>query len=296
MSQQDWLINRGKNMKIRHIAVAAIVIACLVSGCASVNKAGRDASTQAKTFSPITDKAVVYIYRDEILGSAIKLPVTVDGVVVGETGPKSFLELALPPGQHTITTMGEKGSSLSLDAQAGQTYYFWQEVKMGMWAARSMLHKVDTEKGQNGVRECELLQTAAPAFRMPDGGVVKPVAPPTSDRAAEASPTQSAASASAQETTGAAPASLSTATATAAASTEGTLPATGGPASLDPRVSVPMFNAAQNLAAAHQCDRMIRVHSIDGNNARLFSTCPSGGASLEIVCNGADCHEGAPQG
>jgi hypothetical protein len=288
-------------MKLHHIAAAAIVIACLVSGCASVNKAGRDASAQAKTFSPITDKAVVYIYRDEILGSAIKLPVTVDGIVVGETGPKSFLELALPPGPHTITTMGEKGSSLSLDAQAGQTYYYWQEVKVGMWAARSMLHKVDTEKGQNGVRECELLQTAAPAFRMPDGRATKPVAPAASDKRAEdAAPPTSTDSVSGNTSTGAPVAGTTPVAASAspvsATPADGSVQAEGGPASLDSRVTVPMFNAAQNLAAMHQCDRMIRVHSVDGDNARLYSTCPGGGAALEIVCNGANCHEGAPQG
>ena len=284
-------------MKLRHIAVAAIVIACLVSGCASVNKAGRDASTQAKTFSPITDKAVVYIYRDEILGSAIKLPVTVDGIVVGETGPKSFLQLALPPGTHTITTMGEKGSSLSLDAQPGQTYYYWQEVKMGMWAARSMLHKVDTAKGQDGVRECELLQTAAPAFRMPSGNAVNTPAPTASDKAADASAMAKPAPASpasndVQTTDTAAPA-VPAPRVTAA---DGSVQAEGGPAALDSRVTAPMFNAAQNLAAVHQCDRMIRVHSVEGDNARLYSMCPGGGAALEIVCNGASCHEGAPQG
>ena len=250
-------------MKLRHIAVAAIVIACLVSGCASVNKAGRDANAQALTFSPITDKAVVYIYRDEILGSAIKLHVSVDGVAVGDTGPKSFMQLALPPGQHTITSRGEKIASLSLDTQAGQTYYVWQEVKMGMWSANSMLHQVDTAKGQDGVRECDLLRTDAPAFRMPGDttekvtGTDAPALPP---------------------------------------STAGNVQPEGGPASLDPRVTVPMFNAAQNLAAIHQCDRMIRVHSVEGDNARLYSTCPGGGAALEIVCNGANCHEGAPQG
>jgi hypothetical protein len=286
----DWLINRGKNMKIRHIAVAAIVIACLVSGCANVNKASKDASTQAKTFSPITDKAVVYIYRDEILGAAIKLPVTVDGVMAGETGPKSFLQLALPPGQHTITSVGEKNSTLSLDTQAGQTYYVWQEVKMGIFVARSALHKVDKEKGQDGVRECALLQTAAPALRMPDGHAMKPVATAASDKPADrvASP----------PSTEPAPGDVPTTSVAApgAAPVDGSIQAEGGPASLDSRVTVPMFNAAQNLAAIHQCDRMLRVHSVDGDNAHLYSTCPGGGAALEIVCNGASCHEAAPQG
>lgn len=277
-------------MKIRHIAVAAIVIACLVSGCASVNKAGRDASEQAKTFSPITDKAVVYIYRDEILGSAIKLHVSVDGIAVGDTGPKSFLQLALPPGPHTITSRGEKISSLSLDTQAGKTYYVWQEVKMGMWSANSMLHQVDTDKGQDGVRECALLRTDAPAFRLPDDSTPKVAAPVASARAVEATPGSASAPAEA------APASISAQTADATAPAVGTVQAEGGPASLDPRVTVPMFNAAQNLAAIHQCDRMIRVRSVDGDNARLYSTCPAGGSALEIVCNGANCHEGAPQG
>ncbi|HVI53470.1 MAG TPA: DUF2846 domain-containing protein [Luteibacter sp.] len=257
-------------MKLRHIATAAIVVACLVSGCASVNKADRNASTQAKTFSPITDKAVVYIYRDEILGSAIKLHVSVDGIVVGDTGPKSFLQLALPPGPHTITSRGEKIASLSLDTQAGQTYYVWQEVKMGMWSANSMLHAVDTTKGQDGVRECELLQTEAPAFRMPDAHAMRTDAPV---------------------------ADTSTQSASDAAQASGrSLQTEGGPASLDPRVTVPMFNAAQNIAAIHQCDRLVRVRNVEGDNAHLFSTCPSGGAPLEIICNGANCHEGPPQG
>jgi hypothetical protein len=286
-------------MKINHIAAAAIVIACLVSGCASVNKAGRDASTQAKTFAPITDKAVVYIYRDEILGAAIKLHVSVDGVAVGDTGPKSFLQLALPPGPHTITSRGEETSSLSLDTQVGQTYYVWQEVKMGMWSANSMLHKVDTAKGQDGVRKCDLLQTDAPAFRVSDGSVVKPAAPSTSDKTAEAAPVPTStepASGDVQTAAVAAPATSARAESTAPKSpAEGSVQAEGGPASLDSRVSVPMFNAAQNLAAIHQCDRMVRVRSIDGDNAHLFSTCPGGGAALEIVCNGGSCHEGAPQ-
>ena len=301
---------QGETMKIQHIAAAAIAIACLVSGCASVNKAGRDSDTQAKTFAPITDKAVVYIYRDEILGAAIKLHVAVDGIAVGDTGPKSFLQLALPPGQHTITSRGEKTSSLSLDTQAGQTYYVWQEVKMGMWSANSLLHKVDTEKGQDGVRDCDLLQTYSAAFRMPDGQTARPVASAASDKTAELHATPTPTSTTTERGSDAVQATGATATmpveaaappasvspAVSAASTDGRNQAEGGPASLDSRVTVPMFNAAQNLAAIHQCDRMIRVRSVDGANAHFFSTCPAGGAALEIVCNGADCHEGAPQG
>ena len=41
----------------------------------------------------------------------------------------------------------EVDSTLTLDMQAGNTYFVWQEVKMGMFAARSAL-SVDETKGR----------------------------------------------------------------------------------------------------------------------------------------------------
>lgn len=155
-------------MKWNHLAAAAaIAVVATLSGCASVQKADVNASQHAKVFKPLTDKAVVYVYRDEILGAAIKMPVKVDDMVAGQTGPKSFLQLALPPGHHVIGSLSEKDASLPLDVEAGKTYYVWQEVKMGVMSARSQLHLVSTDVGQAGVRKCDLLQTETPAFRMP---------------------------------------------------------------------------------------------------------------------------------
>ena len=38
---------------------------------------------------------------------------------------------------------------------AGKSYYVWQEVKMGMWMARSQLQEVDEQTGRKGVAECK---------------------------------------------------------------------------------------------------------------------------------------------
>ncbi|SEM39438.1 Protein of unknown function [Luteibacter sp. UNCMF331Sha3.1] len=157
-------------MKWNHLAAAAaIAVVSVLSGCASVQKADRGASDQAKVFAPLTDKGVVYVYRDEILGGAIKMPVKVDDVVAGQTGPKSFLQLALTPGHHTIASLSEKDAALPIDVEAGKTYYVWQEVKMGVMSARSALHLVTADVGKAGVRKCDLLQTESPALRMPAG-------------------------------------------------------------------------------------------------------------------------------
>jgi len=130
----------------------------VVSGCASVPMANQGADAQAKSFTTPADKATVYIYRNENFGAAIKMPVLIDNVSVGDTAAKTYIEKQLPPGTHTITSKTEKDSSVSIDMLAGQIYYVWQEVKMGVWAAGSALHVVDASKGQAGVRESKLIQ------------------------------------------------------------------------------------------------------------------------------------------
>ncbi|KAF1004585.1 MAG: hypothetical protein GAK28_03962 [Luteibacter sp.] len=64
----------------------------------------------------------------------------------------------------------------------------------------------------------------------------------------------------------------------------------------DARVGKPMFVAAQDLSSLHHCERLLRVRSIDGDDAHFYASCPSGGAPIEIHCNGTSCHEAAPQG
>jgi hypothetical protein len=274
-------------MKIQQVAVWAIAAACAVSGCASVHKAGQDADARAKRFAPVPDKALVYIYRNEILGAAIKLPVAIDGVAVGATGPKSFLEVAVPAGDHVITSKGETESTLSLATTPGQVYYVWQEVKMGLLIARSKLQRVDEAKGQQGVRESKLLVTEAPALRVPTAAIVAPA--PATVAPTPAPPASSPANV-AKTGSEAMPAS------TDGMSAPAPVPAVYGLAALDNRIGKPMFEAAQDVASAHQCERLLRVRSVDGDNAHFFSRCDSGGAPIEILCNATSCHEGPPQG
>lgn len=59
-------------------------------------------------------------------------------------------------------------------------------------------------------------------------------------------------------------------------------------ASLDSRVSRSVFNAAQNTAAAHQCDRAIHVVKVDGNQTTFHSQCGAS-ADVQIECRGDAC-------
>lgn len=139
------------------IALGILSVALLMSGCASVPMANQSADAAAKTFAPSADKAVLYIYRNETMGAAIKMPLLIDGVSVGDTAAHTYIRKELAPGSHTITSKTEKDSSLTIEMMAGKIYYVWQEVKMGMFAARSALHQVDAQKGQKGVEESKLI-------------------------------------------------------------------------------------------------------------------------------------------
>ncbi|WP_243048012.1 hypothetical protein [Dyella sp. RRB7] len=61
-----------------------------------------------------------------------------------------------------------------------------------------------------------------------------------------------------------------------------------GLASLDRRVSQGMFNAAQNVAASHQCNRAIHVLMVDGKRAMFESQCPDTSV-VQIECEGESC-------
>lgn len=136
-----------------------IVATAVLTGCASVPMASADADTKAKTFvAPNDGHANVYIYRNETLGSAIKMPLLLDNMSIGDTGPHTYAFRQVSAGQHTIVSKTEKDVQLDFNAEAGKNYYVWQEVKMGVWAARSSLHAVDEKTGQDAVRECKLIE------------------------------------------------------------------------------------------------------------------------------------------
>lgn len=137
---------------------AALVGALFVSGCASVPMASATADSAAKSFATDPAKANVYIYRHENFGAAIKMPVLIDNVAVGDTAANTYIFKQVEPGKHVITSKTENDATLTVDAKAGSNHFVWQEVKMGMFAARSELHLVEEDKARKDMAECKLVQ------------------------------------------------------------------------------------------------------------------------------------------
>ena len=141
--------------KITLILLATI----LLSGCAAtVPLASLDLDAQAKRFSTDNHKSKIYLFRDEMIGMAIPITVSLDGQMAGQTGPDTYFLWSVNPGKHTVTSHAENVSSITLSTLPSNTYYIWQEIKMGMWGPRTSLQQVDKTRGQKGVTKSKRLQ------------------------------------------------------------------------------------------------------------------------------------------
>ena len=114
------------------------------AGCApKMIKASFEQDKTAKEFKTNPEKSNIYICRNEHFGSAINMPLTLDGKFIGKTEGRSYFYLTVKPGEHTIQSLTENVQTLLLNTEKNKNYFVWQEVKMGMWEADSKLHKVN---------------------------------------------------------------------------------------------------------------------------------------------------------
>lgn len=143
---------------MKKLLVAAAIAVNLV-GCASVNMGSPQQDAAAKAFKAPADKAGIYIYRNETMGAAIKMDVSVDGQRIGETAANTYLYKEVAPGKHTVESKAENTDKVEVDAKPGMLYFIWQEVKMGVLGARTKLNIVGEADGKKGVNETKLAET-----------------------------------------------------------------------------------------------------------------------------------------
>jgi hypothetical protein len=148
-------------MKRRFAMLGLVLVA---AGCASVPKAPAEHDALAKEFRPTPGKANVYVFRDELIGAAVKMTVALDGVLLGDTAAKTFLVATVAPGPHALVSKAENDARLDFTAEPGKNVYVWQEVKMGFMWARTRLELVDEAAAKPRILECSLAESAlAPA-------------------------------------------------------------------------------------------------------------------------------------
>jgi hypothetical protein len=226
----------------------------LFTGCAAtVPMALPDLDLQMKMSAPPQNGALIYVYRNEAFGGAVKMPVFIDGAYRGDTVAKSFLVAPVPPGPHEVLSKAENDSRTTVMAEPGRAYFVWQEVKMGLVMARSQLQQVNETRGRAAVNECRLIASsgapANPPAWTPPPSLTPVAAAPLPNLAPVATPPPNLASVAALPPPGPAqPAPVVTAPLTSALPAP--VPATLAPATIPyPGAPIPMFPAPPPAAA-----------------------------------------------
>ena len=112
----------------------SMIVAALLTGCASVKMESKEASDRAKQFAaPQAGMAGIYVYRDSFVGQALKKDVWLDGKCVGESAPDTFFYTQAAPGKHTLSTESEfSPNDLAIIVEAGKNYFYRQFIKFGL--------------------------------------------------------------------------------------------------------------------------------------------------------------------
>jgi hypothetical protein len=102
------------------------------------------------------DKALIYVMRTTIIGYKIHSKLAVDGKWMGTNRGKTYFFFTLDPGEHHFCSESENQDAVTMFVEPGKTYYLQQQVKMGMWKARTKLAVLDEAKGKEELKDLNL--------------------------------------------------------------------------------------------------------------------------------------------
>lgn len=139
--------------------IPIVVLMYFATSCASTSKAPESKSNEAKSFEAPEGKGTVFLYRTgRAVGAAGQLYVKVNSTDAGGTGPGTFFRWDLTPATYTFSSStGESSAVVQLDVKAGEVYYLRQDARLGVGSGRVTIKEVDSNKGQNEVKNCKLL-------------------------------------------------------------------------------------------------------------------------------------------
>lgn len=91
---------------------------------------------------PSEGKAVIYMLRVSALGFAINFEYFHENQFIGQSKGVSYIRYEVDPGEHLFWASAENQHFITVNAEAGKTYFMYIDVVMGMWKAQVNLSPV----------------------------------------------------------------------------------------------------------------------------------------------------------
>ena len=132
------------------------LLALLLPGCAPLPPSPAD--LEAKRFSPVPGKAVVYVVRDRPDFSDEGGSIMLDDRLVGTTYPGTYLRLVVEPGRHTLRGFAGDAGRFTLDVPPDGVYFVQQSVtRLFSGFAQSMFRPIPDGPGRAITMRGELI-------------------------------------------------------------------------------------------------------------------------------------------
>lgn len=142
---------REKNSK-SFAVILSVLFFSFLSGCAAKGPAF------SKIDNLSSDKGLVYVYRvPSIKGAAISYDIKVGENVITTLKNGGYFPYQTNPGEIEFSAATEAKSAITLDVEAGQTYYIKGSLSVGFLMGRPHLSVVPNDLGEKEIQECKLL-------------------------------------------------------------------------------------------------------------------------------------------
>jgi len=142
--------------------LALLVLALSVmffGGCSTVPLEPKEMSESAKSFNtPPKGKAGLYVYRDSLVGQALKKDIWIDKKCLGETSNAIFFHKNVEGDKkHNLSTESEfSANNLSIETKSGKNYYVRQYIKMGVFVGGAGLEVVEEDEAQKAISKLDM--------------------------------------------------------------------------------------------------------------------------------------------
>ena len=151
-------------MKRIFLAFSLIVTVLLVAGCAKMPLRGDYVKEPvAPVIVPDANHGVVYFVRDSAFGGAgISYFIFEDTKKIGLLKSGTYFIHKTTPGKHTYLAETEARAAVTLDVEAGKTYYIEGNVGMGFWAGRPQLTEITEPVAKQYLSDLDYVRLATP--------------------------------------------------------------------------------------------------------------------------------------
>ena len=100
-------------------------------------------------------EAIVYFIRSARMGGEIDFWAFVDDTLIGVTRGTNCVAGKAPAGEHIVWSKNGNVSALRIELEAGETYYFKQNVRIGGPRPSVNLELMDAAEAENAISRCQ---------------------------------------------------------------------------------------------------------------------------------------------